>query len=191
MTTIRSVGAMSKGTLVCSLLVAAMLATLVLAARPDTGVAGGGCDTANVSSSSKRQLKKATICWVNHERTSRGLNPLRKKKKLQRAAGKHLKVMLNKRCFAHKCPGEVGLRRRLAKVGYFRGARAFSFGETLGCAPSAKNMVDRWMQSDPHRKHILDRRFRHIGSAASTKAPFAQCRGSRGTFVHVFGFRKR
>jgi uncharacterized protein YkwD len=187
---LRSTRGIGRLTLISALLVVALLAALALAVRPEVGVArGGDCPTASVRSSSKKELRKATICWVNQARKSRGLRQLRKRRKLQKAARKHLKVMLNQRCFSHQCPGERDIERRIANTGYFSGASAFNFGENIGCAPTAKRMVDNWMGSRRHRRYILGK-FKHIGSVASTQAPFGQCSGGRGTFVHVFGFRR-
>ena len=56
---------------------------------------------------------KLTLCLINKERSDRGLKPLRFDKDQQQAASKHNRVMLQKNCFSHLCPGEKDLVGRM------------------------------------------------------------------------------
>ena len=98
--------------------------------------------------------------------------------------------MVRRKVFAHD---GKGLIRRLKQTGYMRNHRRWSIGENIawgqGSAGNPAEIVKSWMNSPPHRRNILNRKFRQIGIGVAAGAPVA---GSSGTtYVTDFGVRHR
>lgn len=133
--------------------------------------------------------RPAVLCLVNAERTHRGLEPLREAPKLRAAARRFAHQMVQRQVFSHDRRGMV---RRIRRTGYLRHARHWSVGENIawGGGPSAAPaaIVRAWMASPPHRRNILDRRFRHLGIGVAGGAPVDGSGGA--TYVTDFGVRR-
>ena len=161
-------------------------------AAPRARAAQASCAGANLLPA-RRNLRKvvaATLCLLNRERAANGLRPLRRNRRLARAARTHNRLMLRSRTFAHQVPGEAVLPRRLERVGYRWGA-----GENLGAGAlqpyaSPAGQVDGWMNSPPHRANILDRRFRAIGIAVAASKPAPAPPTPGASYTTVFGTRR-
>jgi len=114
------------------------------------------------------QARKATLCFVNRERASRGIRKLDRSKKLQRAAQKHTDEMRGTGCFSHECPGEGSLTDRLENLNYLTGGLTqWMYAENVawgaGERGTPRSIVDAWMHSSGHRANILNRSFRDAG----------------------------
>ncbi len=119
----------------------------------------------------------ATVCLVNAERTSRGLDALRRDSDLARAARRHAADMVRREYFAHVTPGGTGLSDRLRAAGYGQPGDGWRAGEALGwgtgyrASPNA--LVDAWMDSPRHRRLLLEDVYRELGLGVVTGAPMA------------------
>ena len=140
-------------------------------------------------------LRAATLCLMNAERTARGLGRLQAEPLLGRVAGElrapdgarallrpHLARRLDD-ARAHQ-GDELPARRR----------RSWSVGENLawgtGALATPRAMVRAWMQSAEHRANLLDRRFADVGIGVAAGAPVALEPGELGgTYVTDFGRR--
>jgi uncharacterized protein YkwD len=177
--------------------VIALLALLVLAVRPGDAPAAaaaqqrGHCALGDrpASELTVRELRKSVICLINRQRERRDTRGLSRSHKLQKAAQKHTKVIVETDCFAHQCPGEPELEERLRRVGYFDGASRWGFAESTGCAESASAMVGNWLDIRFHRMNLLGREFQDVGIGAAQGGPENRCKKGFATFTAVFGWR--
>ena len=113
---------------------------------------------------STREAKRAAICVINHQRSRHGVPPVGASGELSHAARRHSRYIQKHRCFSHRCDGEAGLMKRVARSGYLAGARSAGCGEAIGWGKmTPKRMVKRWMASPAHRAILLDRDFKRIG----------------------------
>jgi uncharacterized protein YkwD len=95
--------------------------------------------------------------------------------------------MVKRMYFDHQGPGGPSLQARLARV-HFSGLAA---GEDIGYqqdSPSAnaRQMVNAWMNSPPHRANILRRLFRAAGIGIVGKTPESPPQAG-STFTVDFG----
>jgi uncharacterized protein YkwD len=171
---------------------ASVLALLALAGAAAGSAAAGGCAHARDThaDASLRQLAKATVCLVNHERAQRDKGRLDENRKLRTAASRHTDKMLAKNCFRHRCPGEPGLEERIRRTGYLNGAKRWRFAENMGCALNPKKMVDLFMTSKFNRRNLLNHVYRDVGAATGKGAP-GGCSHNDDltTFTVVFAWR--
>lgn len=154
---------------------------------------GGTCDLPADPLKDLAVVQQATLCLLNAERSARRLAPLRSNPKLAAAAAQHSLDMVRRRYFAHDTLGGGSFDRRIVRVGYLRGARAWAIGENLawgsGVLAAPVAIVSAWMKSPGHRANILDRRFREIGLGLAAGAP--QARPLAGlTYTTDFGARR-
>jgi uncharacterized protein YkwD len=121
-----------------------------------------------------RLAGQATLCLINRERMSRGLRPLVSNELLASAALSHSRDMVARRYFAHDSPDGRSVGDRLRAAGYGLGGHA-SAGENLAWGSGAKgtpaSIVDKWMNSPPHRDDILRPSFTEIGIGIALGPP--------------------
>ncbi|MGH2656415.1 MAG: CAP domain-containing protein [Actinomycetota bacterium] len=116
------------------------LATLIgpLAANP-----------AAAANSGEKELRT----YVNEARDERGARELGMRKFLVRAARRHSRQMASSGQLVHS-----------TDLASYVGSRSWSIiGENIGYGPSMDVLHDAFMDSPPHRKNQLNRRFRNIG----------------------------
>lgn len=120
---------------------------------------------------------QSIVAAMNHERTSRGLRPLRLDTQLSRAAEDRVGDMLAKHYFDHVSPDGVEPFIWATRRGYdYR-----IIGENLSLGyRGASGIVDGWMNSPGHRQNILGRDFDEVGIAMADSSPR---RGYRGPLV--------
>lgn len=157
--------------------------------------APGECADASLMPAPGTQARAsaAVLCLVNRERARRGLAGVRVSSLLTRAAADHSSDMVRRQYFSHVSPNGLDARRRVARVGY----RARStVGETIGwgtydlATPVA--LVRQFLNSGPHRRIVLHRRFRDIGVGWVPAAPVAMdgAGGQAATLTLNFGRRR-
>jgi len=96
---------------------------------------------------------------ANEERQARDPPPLRWDDRLARSARAHAADMYRRGFFGHTNPDGLGLRERLDRAGV-----PFALaGENLALAPNVPIVHNRFMTSEEHRKHVLDRDLKRIG----------------------------
>lgn len=100
----------------------------------------------------ERTARSAT----NDARTSRGRRALGRQACLQRMAERQARRMARQRRMFHQDLGPVLRRCNMSLVG-----ENVAYGY-----PTGRRVVRAWMNSDGHRRNILDRRFRRMGLAA-------------------------
>jgi len=172
------------------------LAVALTAGVPATASAGERCDGADLrgGQASYQKLGRATLCLVNRERRRRGLRRLRANRRLSLAARRHARDMVRHAYFTHDSRSGADFSSRIARAGYFRGARGWEAGENIawgaGTSGSPRDVVRSWMESRSHRANILWRGFRDVGVGITPGAPVAVDYSSAATYVHDFGVRE-
>ena len=181
-------------TLILVALVGTSLLLAVAALRPAPGFAnGGGCNGArgNPANHSLGELRRATLCLVNHIRHQHGLGSLHSQRKLRKAAQGHSGDMVHRDYFSHDSPGGGSIQTRIGGSGYLAGAHSYQYGEVIGGGTSSggspKSVAKAWMNSPPHRAAILNGGFHDLGVGVVHGFPG---RGNHGaTFTIDFGSR--
>jgi uncharacterized protein YkwD len=130
--------------------------------------------------------RAALLCRVNRERRAAGLAPLRRDRRIARAAGRHARDMVRRGYFAHRRGGGPDLGARLSRAGW----RGTAWGEAIayGCGGrgSPRAIVRAWLASPPHRAVLLGAGYRRAGVGLARPA---RC-GARGaTWVLDVGRR--
>ena len=167
-------GAVTPAPAVLALVAAAAAAVPAGAATP----APGGCAGATVVPANvamRQAAADAILCLINVQRTTRGLPAVVNSSLLTKAATMHSGDMVRRKYFSHIAPGGQGLRARIARTGYLRGARQPALGETIAWGAdydgSPDELVKELMADAPHRAIIIDRRFRDVGVGLAFGAP--------------------
>jgi uncharacterized protein YkwD len=141
-------------------------------------------------------LRDATMCLMNAERTARGIARLQAEPLLGRVAAGYARQMVRGRFFDHTSPDGSTMLARIGATRYLRHVTSWSLGENLawGTGPlsTPRATVRAWMQSPEHRANLLDRRFADVGIGVAAGAPIALDAGELGgTYVTDFGRRQR
>ena len=176
-----------------TLVLVTLATSIALAAAPGTTAALASCPHANAHphKTSLTKLRKTLRCLVNQKRAKHGVGKLKDNARLAGAARRHTKVMLRKDCFEHRCPGEPGLRKRIKRSGYLKGADRYFFAEDLGFDRTPKRMIQRLMNSHYNRHNILNGDFQDVGVGAGWGAPQKSRDDSKyATYTIVFAWRR-
>ncbi|HZX01652.1 MAG TPA: CAP domain-containing protein [Kribbella sp.] len=117
---------------------------------PQPPVSGGG------TNAQERQV----LDYTNQIRQQQGCGPLKLDSALVEAAGKHASDMVRRHYMDHTNPDGQDPGDRMKAAGY----RGSTWGENIAAGyDSAQKVVAAWMQSDGHRKNILNCRYTSIG----------------------------
>ena len=159
---------------------------------PVSASASATCANADLepSPTNLEQIRTATRCLMNVERSTRGLHKLRRGKLLGKAGLWQALDMLGHHYFDHKRPGGPTLIARLRKTGYHFTEAAENLGTATGQFATPREMMAAWMHSDGHRENILFRAFREVGVAAVPGFPLGSG-GDGATYAVEFGIPKR
>jgi uncharacterized protein YkwD len=188
--------------------VVAMLSVLALAAPASAYADGGSAGRARAASerctdadalpgqAAGGDLRDATLCLMNAERTARGLGRLQAEPLLGRVAAGYARQMVRGRFFDHTSPGGSTMMARIKATTYLRDVSSWSVGENLawgtGLLATPRATVRAWMHSPDHRANLLDRDFADVGIGVAAGAPIALDPGELGgTYVTDFGRRLR
>lgn len=130
----------------------------------------------------------AVVCEVNRVRDARGLDALRRDRRLERAGEAHARDMVRRSYFSHVTPEGETVSDRLRDAGYLGGRSPWRVGETLawgrGRLSTPAATVDAWMESAPHRRVLLNDRYREIGVGVAGGVPSG---GAGTTFAAELG----
>jgi uncharacterized protein YkwD len=141
--------------------VGAAVASTALLPGSTSAAAPAGCAGANEA--------RTLLCLVNAERRGAGLAPLRRDRRIARAARRHARDMVRRDFFAHQRAGGPDLGARLARAGW----RGSAWGEAIayGCGASGapRAVVRSWLASPPHRAILLGAGYRRAGVGAAGK----------------------
>ena len=175
----------------------AALAGLAMAmAAPERTHAATACAGAAVQPPElTRELAAAAVtCLLNQERRRRDLPRLRAVPRLERAAGRHARDMVQRRFFAHTTPDGSSMSDRLRDVGYIDDARSWAVGEALawgtGSRATPAGIVAAWLDSPPHRRVLLSPAYRDLGIGMTLGVPVGKFAGLPGaTYAAELGAR--
>ncbi|MGX4600509.1 CAP domain-containing protein [Faecalimicrobium sp. JNUCC 81] len=111
--------------------------------------------------------QKEVVDLVNVERTKRGLSPLTLDSKVSDVATKKSQDMINKNYFDHNSPtyGSPFDMMKQFGVSYRAAGENIAMGQR-----SPKEVVTAWMNSEGHRKNILNSSFTKIGVGVAQKS---------------------
>jgi uncharacterized protein YkwD len=153
------------------------------------------CDDAHVPGVrlKPRLAAKSVRCLINEERRRRGLRELDGHSALKKAANGHSRRMVSAGCFAHTCPGEPDLVRRVTSTGYLPcGACTWSVGENIawgqGRHSTPAATVAAWMASPGHRQLILTGSMEDVDIGVRTGKP-GNPGADAATYTADFGYR--
>jgi uncharacterized protein YkwD len=148
---------------------------------------GPGCPGSGTRPASTAATRRVIVCLLNRERAARGLGPLGRDRRLERAAQAHAADMVRLRFFEHEGRDGRSPHERIDDAGY---PRSPATGENLGWGEGAAGVpvriVTGWMQSPGHRENILRERFTEVGVGVVFGAPDAVEQPSV-TYVTAFG----
>ena len=121
-----------RKTLLFGTLGLALLAPAPALAEP-AATSAGGCANASAAPQtvSAAAVRGSTLCLLNQERRRRGLRPLRRDRRLERAAARHARDMDARNYFDHTSRSGASFVDRIRRAGYLRGARRWTIGENI------------------------------------------------------------
>jgi uncharacterized protein YkwD len=156
------------------------------------------CDLADAlpGQAPMQDVREATLCLMNAQRTARGLGRLRAQPALAEVAGRYARQMVRDRFFDHTSPGGSTMVSRIRSTSYLRDVASWTVGENLawGSGPKAtpRATVQAWMRSASHRANLLDRRFNDVGIGIAEGGPESLPPDElAATYVTDFGRRQR
>jgi uncharacterized protein YkwD len=164
-------------------------------ARRSASPASLDCSYTNLIPTSEdlAQIRSATVCLVNRERVTHGLQPLSVNGKLNRAAQGHSEDMVAEDYFSHYGPSGDSPASRMRAAGYIYSSNiGYEVGEniawgTLGLS-TPQSIVDAWMRSPGHRANILDPHYRETGMGVVAALPRSDGAGQPGAmYTQDFG----
>ena len=179
-----------------SRLLLALVLVSLLCTVPAAPAAAKPCANQNLMPSQDNipQIRSATLCLINKERTRRGRRALRASGHLRNAAQSYSEQMVRESFFDHVTPGGTTLLSRIRRTtGYLVDAVRYSLGENLawgsGELATPRQTVIAWMRSPGHRRNMLDKRFRHVGVGVAIGAPTNVDGMPAATYTTEFGRR--
>lgn len=98
---------------------------------------------------------------ANHERTSRGIRPLKWDAALAEAARQHALKMAEQEKLSHQLPGEPELAIREKDAG----AKISAAAENIALGPNVADIHTGWMNSPGHRRNLLNPIYDSVGIA--------------------------
>lgn len=173
-----------------------LVLVLVLAAPASAARAPVRCANATIKpgEADERTLGNATVCLLNRERARHGMRSLRANRNLSLAALAHTQDMVRQRYFEHVSKAGLDVVDRLLSTGYLGRVRSWAVGENLAWGTDTlstpSQTVAAWMRSPPHRKNILNRRFREVGIGVVFHTPSAGSDPVAATYTTTFGYRR-
>jgi uncharacterized protein YkwD len=115
-----------------------------------------------------RELEPQVLAAINDLRRAHGLGPLRLSRALAVAAGQHSLSMAEHGFFDHSSLDGSPFWKRV-KAAYPRNGRRWGVGENMAWASpglSARQALELWLASPPHRENLLSPAWREIGLGA-------------------------
>jgi uncharacterized protein YkwD len=171
---------------------AVALLALALAVPASARAQCAGADAIPAPGSLDRS-RSATLCLINAQRTSRGLQPLHDDGRLRAAAEDYSRQMVRHDFFAHVSAVDGStFASRVRASHYLRGARSWRIGENLawgsGSYATPRATIRAWMRSPGHRANVLTPGFREVGLGIVAGAPTRVHRRA-ATYTADFGTR--
>jgi uncharacterized protein YkwD len=179
--------------------VSAMRRTLVFAAASAVvAVVSPVASSSPVRTTVEHQvvLERAVVRELNRTRSAHGLRRLRFGGGLDVAAAQHSRSMLELGYFDHSSPDGTTFDRRIRRYYSTNGWRRWVVGEALLSSSieiSAREIVQAWVDSPPHREVILSPVYRDGGLAVYYAPAASGAFGGEPAIVVTadFGLRER
>jgi uncharacterized protein YkwD len=115
------------------------------------------------------QFESSVLVDINAFRAQHGLARLRRSPQLTSAARAHSQQMAEDGYFAHQSADGSAFWKRLRSFYRVLPARSWAVGENLLWSSSVLNgtrALELWLASPPHRRNLMDPRWREIGVSA-------------------------
>ena len=113
------------------------------------------------------EVSQATLCLLNNERVSHGLQPLTVAQGLTQPSAAYSARMVTENFFAHVAPDGATLTDRLEANGYIDPDGDWTVGENIawgqGNISTARAIMVAWMNSPEHRDNILEPDYDEVG----------------------------
>jgi uncharacterized protein YkwD len=158
--------------------------------------AAAGCANADraPSRSTLPEVARAVECEINRRRRARGLPRLDLHGRLREASERHARDMVRRSYFSHVSRDGRSMTARLRDAGYIRRDRRWAAGEVLAWGSfrrsTAARAVANWMDSPPHRRVLLNPRYRDVGVGVALGTPL-DGRTPGATFAAALGYLSR
>ncbi|MEZ5100838.1 MAG: CAP domain-containing protein [Thermoleophilia bacterium] len=115
------------------------------------------------------ELQRELFAAINDLRARYDLAELRPNQQLARAAAAHASAMAEGGFFSHSSADGSAFSDRVLRFYRVTQARRWSIGENLLWAspePGVRRALRMWLESPPHRRALLDPRWRDLGLVA-------------------------
>jgi uncharacterized protein YkwD len=119
------------------------------------------------------QFESSVLVDINRFRTEHGLAKLRLSPQLTSAANAHSEQMAQDGYFAHRSADGSAFSTRLRSFYSASPTQLWAVGENLLWSTGSltgTRALDMWLASPPHRRNLLDPRWREIGVSAVDEA---------------------
>jgi uncharacterized protein YkwD len=141
-------------------------------------------------------LERAVIRELNRTRVEHGLRPLRFGDGLRSAAAQHSRSMLVDGFFEHESADGASFDQRIKRYYTDRGWERWAVGEALLSSSvqiSAREIVETWIESPPHRAVVLSPVYRDAGVGVFFTPAASGAYGGDAALVVTadFGMRER
>jgi uncharacterized protein YkwD len=153
--------------------------------RPDPvahiALSSNVCANANTpaTQAGKQAMRKAVVCLINRQRSSRHLPALSEQTQLQRSAQGWTNTMVTHNSFTHG----TAFWTRIQATGF-----DWQFaGENIASGfATPRDVVTAWMGSQGHCRNILDPQYASVGTGISSR-PVAGVASGPATWTQDFG----
>jgi uncharacterized protein YkwD len=113
--------------------------------------------------SAETDAESLIIDLVNHDRTARGLVPLRRINDLAAIAGARASKMAAANTLSHSVGGDIGDQLDSRDVDWYRYGEAIAYTTSAWADSAARTLFKMWMGSDAHRALLMSSKFNYIG----------------------------
>jgi uncharacterized protein YkwD len=140
------------------------------AASSSTSLAAASSKSSTSTNLTVAEVQAEILRLVNAERAKVGLAAYNINETLNESAQAYAENMEKLDCFSHTECGST-LKERMHASGYFAGGNhSYSYGENIAKGQdTAKEVMEDWMNSPPHKEAILSSDYLEIGIGKSGK----------------------
>src|SRR4051794_26371045 len=152
-------------------------ATVVLPAPPgDAEARTSGCANRNVPfETAPANARAALKCEIERVRAQHGLRRLHEDKRLDKAARRHARDMVDRKYFSHYTPAGQDVADRARRAGYAKNSCSWRLGEVLAWGVAGRSTaaatVTAWMDSPEHRHILVSSRYSDVGVGTVAGTP--------------------
>jgi uncharacterized protein YkwD len=119
--------------------------------------------------------RAALRCEIERVRAQHGLRRLHDDKRLDKAARRHARDMVDRHYFSHYTPAGSDVADRARRTGYAKSRCAWRLGEVLAWGVAGRSTaaatVEAWMDSPEHRHILVSRAYSDLGVGTVAGTP--------------------